>query len=290
MKQKNTNQQHAIAKTKARNIKVLPPLLLSVIVVIVILFPLLIAIRTSVMPDIQIAAYPPILIPKSITFDNFLQVFRASPFEIFIFNTTKLGVATVLLTIPLATLASYALSRYRFFGKKMIRQGFLVLYMFPTAFLVIPFYMLMIRMNLDDTHLGLVLAYSTFSLPLAVWVLTPFFDTVPRELDDAAAIDGCSKLGVLGRIILPLSVPGIAAVSVFTFMGVWSEYLWGMTLINTEAKRTIVPGISVMIGAFYQDMGLVMAAVVLSCLVPFILFFVVQQFLVEALTAGAVKG
>jgi len=291
MKQTSTNQKQNVGKKKLKNfIKVLPLLLLSIILVLIILFPLYLAIRTSLMPAEQVAAYPPILIPKSLTFKNYLNVFNATEFGFFVINTFKLGIITVLLVVPIGSLASYALSRYKFVGKKVVRQVFLLLYMFPTAFLVLPFYLQMFRMNLVNTHLGLSIAYITFSLPLAVWVLTPFFDTVPRALDDAAVIDGCSKFGVLTKIILPVSTPGIAAVSVFTFMGVWSEYMWGITLIDEEIKRTIVPGISAMMGSYAQDIGLIMAAVTLSCLIPFILFFVVQRFLVEALTAGAVKG
>jgi multiple sugar transport system permease protein len=291
MKQTSINQQQNFRNKKLQYyIRSFPLLLFATILVLIILFPLFLALRTSVMPAEQVAAYPPIFIPKSLTFKNYINVFKSTEFGYFVFNTFKLGIITICLVLPIASLASFALSRYNFIGKKLIRQLFLLLYMFPIAFLVLPFYLQMFRMNLVNTHLGLCITYITFSLPLAVWVLTPFFDTVPRVLDDAAAIDGCSKIRVLTKIILPVSMPGVAAVSVFTFMGVWSEYMWGITLIDDEIKRTIVPGISAMMGSYAQDIGLIMAAVTLSCFIPFVLFFVVQRFLVEALTAGAVKG
>jgi multiple sugar transport system permease protein/raffinose/stachyose/melibiose transport system permease protein len=162
--------------------------------------------------------------------------------------------------------------------------------MFPASFLVIPVSLMMNNWHLIDTPFSLILAYTTFSLPLAIWMLAPFFDSIPRDLDDAAAVDGCTKIGTLFRIILPLTSPAIAAVGIFTFMGVWGEYLWGVTLITTESKRTLVPGIAVMVGQYYSDTGLMLASVALSVIVPLFLFLFIQRYLVEALTAGAVKG
>jgi ABC-type glycerol-3-phosphate transport system permease component len=246
--------------------------------------------KAAIQPPHELAKYPPILIPREPTLHNFTRVVLTGNFLRFIQNTTILGIGTIALTVPIAALAAFALSRFSFRGGRVFSQGVLLLYMFPRMLLLIPLYLLFFRWKLLDSLLGLMFAYTTFALPFAIWSLEGFFRAIPKELDEAAMVDGCTRMGTLFRIVLPLSTNGLAATAVYVFMQVWGEYVFAITFINTENKRTIVSGLNVMVTQFGMDYGLVMAAVLLTMVVPLVLFFMVQRYLIEALMAGALKG
>jgi multiple sugar transport system permease protein len=264
--------------------------LLVIIVVLITLSPILLAAKTAFQPAQEISQYPPILIPKHPTLDNFKNALQNAQFLHFIQNTTILGLATIILTLPAGALAAFALARFRFKGQRLFSQSVLILYMFPSVLLLIPLYLLYFRWDLIDKHIGLVFAYTTFALPFTIWLLEAFFSAIPIELDEAAMVDGCTRLGTLFRIVLPLSLNGLTATAVFVFMLVWGEYIFTITFLNTESKRTVATGLNTMVGNYSMDPGLVMAAVMLTTIVPLILFFFIQKYLIEGLTAGALKG
>ncbi|MGE3799079.1 MAG: carbohydrate ABC transporter permease, partial [Thermomicrobiales bacterium] len=186
---------------------------------------------------------------------------------------------------------AYALSRYPFRGSSKLMLSILSLQMFPQAMLLISFYVIFLQLRLLNTYQGLILANATFAVPFSIWMLKGFFDTVPREIEEAAMIDGCTRFSVLPRIVLPMVTPGLVAAGVYTFLIAWDEYLFASTLMINPEMRTLPPGIiQSFVGQFYLNWPNVMAASVLITIPVTVLFIFFQKYLVQGLTAGAVKG
>ena len=188
----------------------------------------------------------------------------------------------------LGVFAAYAVTRVRFPGRKQYLFGAMSVQMVPPIAIVIPLYVILRQLNLLDTHLGIVLVYMTLILPLAIWMMRSYFATIPRELEEAAMIDGASRIGALFRVTLPLAIPGVVAVAVFAFVVSWNEYLYAFTLTNVEAKT-----LPVLIGEFSTKLGLehlkIAAAGVVASIPPLILVFAFQRYLIRGMTTGAVK-
>jgi multiple sugar transport system permease protein len=206
-------------------------------------------------------------------------------------NSITTGIATSLLATAGATLAGYALSRLTFPGKRPLLLGILATQMFPHVLILISLYVMYRELNLMDTHYGLVLAFTTFAVPFSVWMMKGFFDSVPGEIEEAALIDGCTKLGALRRVVLPIVSPGLLAVGLFSFLDAWNNLLYPLTLATSNEVRTVPPGMLLsFLGQFKQDWGGMMAASVVVTVPTTIFFIFLQRYLVQGLTAGAVKG
>jgi multiple sugar transport system permease protein/raffinose/stachyose/melibiose transport system permease protein len=162
--------------------------------------------------------------------------------------------------------------------------------MIPSVLLLIPLYLVMKNLGLINTYASLILAYTTFTVPLCTFMMKSFFDSVPYEMEESAEIDGCTRVGIIFRILLPVSLPSLVATSLFAFLNAWNEFMFGFVFINDEEHRTLTPGISLFKGLYQTDWGSLMASSVLSVLPIVILFVFLQKFLVEGMTAGAVKG
>ena len=182
------------------------------------------------------------------------------------------------------------MTRYRIRGSQKLKMGILYTRMFPSVLLALPYYVIMRSLNLGDSLLGLILIYSSFTLPFTIWNMQTFFQQLPWELEEAACIDGASRTTALFRVILPLARPGIIATSLFSFMTCWDEYMYANLFISSTSKKTISLGIQSFIGEYSTDWGSLMAATVIA-MIPIIIFFVfAQKNLVGGLSAGAVKG
>jgi ABC-type glycerol-3-phosphate transport system permease component len=200
------------------------------------------------------------------------------------------ALVTTLVCILLATMAAYGLTRYKIFGAFKLKIGVLFTRMFPGVLLAVPYYVVMQRLHLIDTHLGLIIIYCSFTLPFAMWNIASFFNQIPWDLEEAAFIDGCNRFSSFMRVILPVARPGIFATGLYCFLNAWDEYMYANIFISTTAKKTLQVGIRDFIGEFTTDWGSLMAAVVIS-LIPILIFFgMVQKNLVGGLSAGAVKG
>jgi multiple sugar transport system permease protein len=259
-------------------------------VTLIVLGPLIVEFKSSLQPPTEIESYPPILLPIHPTLANFANALGGRNFYRFLLNSMMVASATAFASIVVAALAAFALSRLRFRGQELFSQGVLLLYMFPSILLVVPLYLTFFKLHLVDSMIGLIISYVPIALPLCIWMLEAFFNTIPKDLDDAAMIDGCTRLGVIFRVVLPLSAPGVAATAVFAFMTAWGEYIFAITFINSEINKTVVAGLYSLVGYYAMDHGLVMAASVFVTLPPLLLFFAFQRYLIAGLTMGAVKG
>ena len=213
-----------------------------------------------------------------------------SSFWIWMRNSLIVSLGTTLMGLLLAVPAAYAFARFRFRGRDGAMFAFLLVQMFPGIIILVPYFMVMKSLGLLNTSLGLILAYSVTALPLCVWMLKGFFDTIPRELEEAALLDGCNQFQVFWKIVLPLSLPAVAVTALFSFLAAWNEFLLALTFNSDEAMFTLPVGLASMIGDTGAAWGDFAAASLLVSLPVVILFIVFQKFLIQGLSAGSVKG
>lgn len=258
---------------------------------IVCSFPLLWMIDTALKPIEEVRTAIPTFLIERPTLDNFRKVLTEGDFLIYFRNSMIVALSSTLLTLCLSVFCGYALSRWpRQPASRAITGALLISQMIPGVLLLVPLYILIRTMGLLSTYWALIIVYASFTIPLCTLMLKSFFDTIPKELEEASEIDGCGQFGFIYRILLPLSAPGILAVGVFAFIAAWNEFMFGYVLINNDARRTITAGIMIFKGQHTTDWGNLMAASVLA-VVPVVLCFVyLQRFLVAGLAAGAVKG
>ncbi len=232
----------------------------------------------------------PSLWPQVFTMENYRILIEDKGFLLNIRNSVLVAGSVTLISVFISSFAAYSMLRFRYRFRGLIGRLILFAYLTPTSLLFIPLSILMAKLNLGNSLHGLILVYLTFSLPLSTWLLTGYFRGVPRELEEAGMIDGLSRMGALFRIVLPLSAPGLAAVSIFTFTGAWNELLLALVLITSESQRTAPLGLNYLITSDVLPWGPLMAGAALSSVPLMILYFVAQRFMVQGLTAGSVKG
>ncbi len=213
-----------------------------------------------------------------------------SSFWIWMRNSLIVSLGTTAMGLLLAVPAAYAFSRFNFGGRQISMFAFLLVQMFPGIIILVPYFMVMKSLGLLNTSLGLILAYSVTALPLCVWMLKGFFDTVPRELEEAALLDGCNQFQVFWKVILPLSLPAVAVTALFSFLAAWNEYLLALTFNTSNEMYTLPVGLASLISSTGASWGDFAAASLLVSIPVVILFIVFQKFLIQGLSAGSVKG
>ncbi|MFH1533088.1 MAG: sugar ABC transporter permease [Pseudomonadota bacterium] len=234
-------------------------------------------------------------IPEEPTLDNFVQVVSHSENGVWVFghhllNSVIIAVATTIVGITLATTAAYAFSRFRFAGRQAGLLSFLISQMFPGVLMLIPLYIIMQKLGLLNAKIGLILVYSTTAIPFCVWMLKGYFDTIPKDLEESARIDGASRFTIFWRIMLPLAMPAIAVTGLFSFMTAWNEFLLAYTFMNDPLAYTLPVEIQQYVGEQEVKWELFAASSVIVSIPVMALFYALQRFLVGGLTAGAVKG
>ena len=255
-----------------------------------LVFPLLWMISTSFKPIEEIFTKIPRWIPKNPTFDNYTFLLLNTDYPVFFKNSIKISIITTAAALIVATFAGYSLSRFNFKGRAYFGVLIIAVQMFPYVLLVIPLFTVMRTLGLVDTHISLVIAYGTFALPFSAWMLKGYFDTIPISLEEAAIIDGCSRLQVLCRIVLPLAAPGLVAVAMFAFILAWQEYIYALAFTRSSHMRTLTIGLAMMQGQHGRiSWGQIMAGSFIACIPPILVFTFLQRFIVQGFTRGAVK-
>jgi len=255
----------------------------------IVLFPIYWMIVTSLKLPRDIYRMPA-LWPKIITFNNYRILIEDKNFLLNIWNSLLVATVVTVISVSLSSLAAYSIVRFRYRFRGLIGKIILFAYLTPASLLFIPLSILMARLQLGNSLQGLILVYLTFSLPLSTWLLQGYFRGVPRDLEEQGMIDGLTRLGALMRIVLPLSAPGLAAVSIFTFTGAWNELLLALVLITSDSVRTAPLALNYLITSDVLPWGPLMAGAVISSVPLMILYFVAQRYMVQGLTAGSVKG
>ena len=259
------------------------------VVVGLLFFPVYWMFNTSLAPQGELYVYPPKLIHPHATLAAYAKIFRERPMARWLANSLAVVVLSGLYSLAVSILAGYSLSRFYARGSGSLGYLLLASRMLPTTLLVIPLFVFMSGLHLIDTLWSVVIANVTFILPFATWMLKGYFDSIPRELDEAAYVDGASRLGALGRVILPLAAPGVAATALYSAILAWDEYLFARTFLTTTSSWTISVGLGSFRGEYVTFWNEVMAASLVGTLPIVIIFLLLERQLVSGLTAGAVK-
>jgi multiple sugar transport system permease protein len=238
----------------------------------------------------EVAVNPPTILPHQPTLSAYMDLWEKEPFLLYTRNSLLVAVGSAVLALFISCLAAYGMARYRFKGVRVLLSIFLLSQMFPGASIIIPVTQTILSMRLYNTLPGLGLVYTAFFIPFSSWMLYGYFRAIPRELDEAAFIDGCPRMRILTRIIIPLTVPGLAATFVFSFLGSWNEFLFALVLTNNNSVRTLPVGMAALIGQYMTNWNMLCSSAIIFAIPPTVLFFLFEKALLRGLTAGAVKG
>ncbi|TLP56803.1 carbohydrate ABC transporter permease [Parasedimentitalea maritima] len=254
------------------------------------LFPLYWLLKIALTPDRLIFTEGTNLAPSEITFSNFTSVLFKTDFLSYFGNSLIVSLGTAAVTTVIAAGAGYAFSRFHFSGKKIIIAVMLITQMFPLLMIIAPIYKIIASFGLLNSLSSLIIVYTAFNIPFATFLMQSFFDGIPRDLEEAAMMEGCTRFQALRKVVIPLTLPGLGATLGFVFTAAWSELLFALMLISKNDTMTFPVGLLTFVSKFSVDWGQMMAAGVLA-LIPSCLFFIfIQRYLVQGLTSGAVKG
>ena len=256
----------------------------------VMVFPFYWMLNTSLKPASEIFASPPTFVSAQWSLDAYRTIFESRAIGRYFVNSLIVAIGSTALSVVLASLAAYGLTRFFPRGATPFVMFLLFTKMLPETLLIIPYFRLMSDLGLLNTYGALVLAYSSFALPFSVWMLIGFFRSIPRDIDEAAMIDGATYLQAFWRVILPLARPGLVAVALFTFLIAWNSYVWALVLTTDASMFVLSVGIANMVGEYRVQWNELMAASVVAALPVMVLYSLLERHLVNAITAGAVKG
>lgn len=252
--------------------------------------PVLWMLSSSFKSNTQIFELPPRLVTGTFSFDAYVAIFTNPETMRFFLNSYVVAGSVTALTLIVAIQAAYAFSRFEFRGKRILNVVIVSVQAVPPITLLIPYFGLMVALGLYNSYAGLILTYMVFTLPYAIIMMTGYFNTLPKELDEAVRVDGAGSMTALWRILVPISVPGIVSVGIYTFMIAWNEYLFALTLTRTIDMRTVPIGIQLLMGQHSYEWNQIMAMSVLGSIPVLILFLFFQRYFISGLTAGSVKS
>jgi multiple sugar transport system permease protein len=239
----------------------------------------------------------PFALPPQFTLDNYMHLFTspnegvgAANFIHAIVNSLGVCAITTVISLIVGSIGGYAFARLRFPGKNALLLFLLAIQFLPAVTVIIPMYMMGRAVHLLDTWWILIFAYTSFALPFTLWIMRGYFESIPRSLENAARVDGCSRLGAFVRVVLPLSAPGFAATAIFTFLNAWDEFFFALIFTNTYAAKTLPVALSEFTGRHTIDFGLLNAGGVVANILPVLIALGMQRYIVRGLTAGGVKG
>ncbi len=264
--------------------------LILIIACVIAIYPALRIVSVSLRPGDRLLSTSLAIIPRDATLANYKEVIFERSFFLWLWNSLVITITTSVIGVILASTSAYAFSRWRFPGRKPGLVFLLTTQMIPAAMLMIPIYILAAKLHLINTYKGLIFAYSVSSIPFSIWILKGYYDTVPEELEEAAMIDGVSKLSAFYRIILPLSTPALAIVFLFNFMSAWNDFLLARIMLQRESMLTWPLGLQSLQGQFQTEWGAYSAASILVAVPVMALFLFSSKWLISGLTLGSVKG
>jgi multiple sugar transport system permease protein len=262
-------------------------LILGTVAVVV---PTLWMFSTALKNDHEIFTTPPRWIPDEITFDAFLRVWSDYPFVQYFANSLIVVGSATLISVFFSCLAGYGMSRFEFRGRGSFLTFLLLTHMFPSIMLLIPYYKIIQTLGLVNTYFALILTYVTFTLPFCSWMMYGYFKNIPRELDEAAAIDGSSRIRTFFAVVMPLALPGAVATAIFSAITGWNEYIFALVLTQSEDMRTLAVGIGQMVGEYRILWNDLMASSMYAAAPLVLIFLLLQRYLIAGMTAGAVKN
>lgn len=261
------------------------------VLVLAVAFPLFWMTSTSLKPHSETFAVPPTLFPVQPTLEHFHVLLVETRFHQYFVNSLLVALMTTASVIVVAVLGAYSLVRFRYWGRGVMAKAILFTYLLPAVVLLLPLYLMVARLGLTNSLFGLVIAYTTFALPFSLWLLRSFISAIPVDLEEAAMVDGASRMGAFADVVLPQALPGIISTALFTFILAWNEYLYALVFLSRDALKTLPPGVITMLQQNQNiQWALLMAASVLMS-VPIVLSFsFLQKHLTRGFGAGAVKG
>ena len=264
-------------------------LLVIVLIMFILLAPFLWILIASFRPNMELIRNQT-LIPQNITLENYVSLFAKSAYWKWVMNSFIVSLYTVILSLPLIVAGAYSVYRTQFWGRNVLSFFLLSVYIFPTALLVVPIFKIFNSLSLIDSHLGVALMNTAFAVPFGIWLLQAFLRSLPPELEEAAAVDGISKIRTLFQIIIPQAAPGIISIAMFAFIVSWTEYLFAMTLLLSNDLHTLPVGLTgIVFGQYRVNWGFAAAGAVGSALPVFILFLIVGRWFIRGISAGAIK-
>ena len=260
-------------------------------IVLMVAFPLFWMVVTSVKPQPELFRRPPTFLPEVWTFEHYAKLLFDTKFMTYFRNSVILSVSTTAIVIVNATIGAYSLVRFKYRGRESLAFLVLFTYLLPSVVLILPLYLMIVQLGMSNTIFSLVIAYTTFALPYALWLLRSFMQGIPEDLESAALVDGASRMGAFRDIILPQLLPGIISTALFTFILSWNEYLYALVLVNSDNARPLTTGVmNMLISSFNIEWSLLMAASVMMSVPLIIAFAFLQSYLTRGFGAGGMKG
>jgi len=272
--------------------------LLTLPVFFFIFFPILWLLSASLSTQVELFSVPIHWIPQHITFQNYSDIIFPNQatssvprtFAVALWNSIKIASSVTVICIFVGSLAAYALTRIPFGANRTIQLGMLATRMIPEVSLILPLFIIASSLQLINKPIVLIITYMSFALPYAIWLMAAYFQTVPIELEDAARLDGCSRLGILFRVVMPISVPGLVSTAMFVFLLAWDEFFFALIFTSTLAAKTVPVAIAEFIGRYVVNVNGMMAGGILAAIPPVLIALIFQRYIVSGMTAGAVKG
>ena len=264
--------------------------IITLFFLLVVGFPLLWMVMSSFKPSTELFKIPPTIFPQVFSFEWYQEAFTNTTVVRYFLNSFLVASGTSIVVIIIATLGAYSLTRFRFFGRKAITIAVLSAYCIPPIMLLIPLYRIVNGLHLKSSLFGVILGHMSVTFPFAIWLLISFFRNIPREIEEAALVDGGSDLTVFYKVILPLTVPGILSTGILVFILSWNEYLLSSVLISQDSLKTLTVGLANFISSVEINWGVIMALGTATTIPIVLMFTAIQKYFVEGLTAGSVKG
>ncbi len=265
-------------------------LILAICVIFYLVFPFLSIILTAIRPEEDIFAKEFSLFSDSYSLDNFRKIFSGKTnFTQYILNSIVVSLIATVISVFISMMTAYGLTRFRYKGRRIMITGVAFTQLFPFVVLILPLYLVYWKIGFVNSFFGLIISYIAISLPYSIFLLMGYISSIPISIDEAAIIDGCNRMQTIFKIIFPVALPGIAATAVFSFLRSWNEYLFALTLMTDDMKKTVPVGLAGFFGEYTADWGAIMAASVVATIPTVIFFFIMQKQIISGLSAGAVK-